>query len=325
MGLHGLVIRRLTIAGAFGVAAALASTAGAQSFPNRAITIIVNSPAGSVMEGNFRAIGAEASKLLGQPVVMENRPGANGRLGLMAIKSAPADGHLLTIAHDAVLVSQPSADPTFQLEQGRDYLPVAFLIEFPLVLAGSPTLPFRDIRGLLAYAKANPGKLNWATTAGNMFVTEMVRQSAGIEITTIPYKGASSAFLDIVAGRTDLVFAGSDVVSFFKAGKMIGIGTSGGQRWAVFPDLPTFTESGIPAASTVWYGLLAPPGTSPEVIAKVNDAFNSALKLPQVTKLLVTNGFVTGRFQSPKEFSTHIQSELGIWGPVIRKSGLKLE
>lgn len=325
---HGLALsgfKRLAIAAVVAAAATLASTAGAQTFPNKPITIIVNSPAGSVMEGNFRGMGAEASKILGQPVVMENRPGANGRLGVMALKQATADGHLLTIAHDALLVAQPAADPSFQLDQGKDYVPVAFLIEFPLVLAGSPTLPFRDIRGLVAYAKANPGKLNWATTAGNMFVTEFIRQSAGIEFTRIPYKGASSAFVDIVGGRTDLVFAGSDVASFFQAGKMIGIGTTGGQRWGVFPDLPTFAESGVPATSTVWYGLLAPAGTPADVVAKVNAAFNTALKNPQVTKQLASNGYVTGRFQSPKEFSAFIQSESATLQPVIRKSGLKLD
>ena len=307
------------------LAAGAASMAGAQTVPTRPISIIINSPAGSIMEGSLRSAGNEVSRLLGQPVVTENRPGANGRLGVMAIKTAVGDGHLLTVANDSILISQPSADPGFQMEQGRDYQPVAFLMEFPLVLAGSTSLPFRDIRGLIQYAKANPKKINWAATAGNMFITEMIRQSAGIEITTIPYKGSSSSFIDIVAGRTDLVFAGSDVATFFKAGKMIGIGTTGGQRWAMFPDLPTFTESGIPVASTVWYGLVAPPTTPPEVVAKLNDAFNTALKLPQVTKIMDTNGMVTGRLRTTKEFSAFIQSELGIWGPVIRKSGIKLE
>lgn len=325
MKIYGLLIGRLTIAGISCIAATLAPNADAQSFPSRAITIIVPNPAGSAMEGTFRSISTEATRLLGQPTIIENRAGANGRLGISAIKTAPGDGYLLTIASDSVLVSQPSADPGFQVEEGKDYLPVAFLIEFPLVLAGRMSLPFRDIRGLLQYAKANPGKINWATSPGTLFMTERLRQTAGIEITTVPYKGASPSFIDVVAGRIDVVIAGPDVASFFDAGKMVGIATTGGERWNVFPGLPTLTEAGLPVASTVWYGLLASPRTPPDVVAKLNTAFNSALKLPHITKLIDGNGFTTGRYSSPKEFSAFIQSETAVWRPIIRKSGIKLD
>ena len=320
------IVRSLLFFGVFASFAALFTPpAGAQSFPSRSITVIMNSAAGTTMDGIYRSINAEVSKILGQSVVMENRAGANGRLGVMAIKSAPADGHLITIANDSVLISQPAVDPQFQMEQGKDFQPVAFLIEFPIILVGRPNLPFRDFRGLVTYAKANPGKLNWAVTPGNMFVAEMLLQTAGINVTKIAYKGSAPSFLDIIGGRIDVGFAGSDAAAFFKAEKMVGLGSSGAQRWSLFSDIATFTEHGVPFATTVWYGLLAPMGTPPEVIAKLNDAYNQALRSPQITKQLESNGYAAGRFKTPREFSGFIQSELDAWRPTLRKSGIKLE
>lgn len=321
----GWQFRRLLGGASFIVAAAVSMAAAAQSYPNKPITNLIPNPAGSQLEVTFRAICAEASKLLGQPVVSENRAGANGRLGLMAIRNAPADGYLVTIASDSTLVAQPSADPAFLMEEGKQYQPMVFLFEFPLVLAGRTTLPFRDVRGLLQYARANPGKLNWATSPGTMFMTDRIRQTAGIEMTSIPYKGATPSLVDVVAGRLDVVIAGPDVASFFDAGKLIGIATTGRDRWRAFPALPTLTEGGIPVTSTVWYGLIAAAGTPPDVIAKLNGAFNAALRNPAITKLMESNGFSLGSYQSPREFSAFIQSELTAWRPIIQKSGIKLE
>jgi tripartite-type tricarboxylate transporter receptor subunit TctC len=193
------------------------------------------------------------------------------------------------------------------------------------VLAASPNVPFRDLKGLIAYAKANPGKINWAVTPGNLFITEMARQAAGIEFTAVPYKGSTASFVDIFGGRIDLVFAGIDVAAHFKAGKMIGIGTTGNARWSAFPDLATFSESGQPVVSTVWYGLVAHAATPPEVIAKLADAFGGALKQPAAVKQLENNGFMTGRVRTPRELAAFIQSEVNVWRPVIRKATIKLD
>ncbi|MBM3346774.1 MAG: hypothetical protein FJY55_09820, partial [Betaproteobacteria bacterium] len=162
------VVRLATLAVLLGGTVASPLVVQAQTYPSRPITVIINSPAGSLMEGTFRTVMAEASKLLGQPLLVENRGGANGRLGVMAVKSAPPDGHTLTIANDAIIITQPVADPSFQMELGRDYQAIAFLGEFPLVLAARPGVPFKDLKGLVTYAKANPGKLNWAVTPGNL-------------------------------------------------------------------------------------------------------------------------------------------------------------
>jgi tripartite-type tricarboxylate transporter receptor subunit TctC len=322
MGIYRRSLVQLSVA--VGVLGCVASSVQAQAYPSRPVTVIINSPAGSLMEGTFRTVMAEASKVLGQPLVVENRAGANGRLGVMALKSAAPDGHTITIANDAIMITQPVVDPTFQMELGKDYQPIAFLGEFPLVLAARPDVPFKDLKGLVAYAKANPGKLNWAVTPGNLFITEMARQTAGIEFTAVPYKGSTSSFVDIVGGRVDLVFAGVDVATFFKAGKMIGVGTTGNVRWGAFPDLATFSESGFPVVSTVWYGLLAHAATPPEVVAKLSDAFNVALRQPAAVKQLESNGFITGRVRSPKDLAAFIQSEVNVWRPVIQKATIKL-
>ncbi|MBM3346625.1 MAG: hypothetical protein FJY55_09055, partial [Betaproteobacteria bacterium] len=148
--------------------------------------------------------------------------------------------------------------------------------------------------------------------------------TAGIEFTAVPYKGSTSSFVDIVGGRVDLVFAGVDVASFFRAGKMFGVATTGNVRWGAFPDLSTFSENGLPVVSTVWYSLLAHAATPPEAIAKLSDAFDVVLRQPASVKQLETNGFITGRVRSPRDLAAFIQSEVNLWRPVIQKATIKL-
>jgi tripartite-type tricarboxylate transporter receptor subunit TctC len=264
---------------------------------------------------------------LGQPLVFDNRPGANFRLGLEALKKSPGDAHILTISQDVQIVTQPLADPKFQTEMGKDYVPVAFLAESPMVMVASPSATFRDIKGMIAYAKENPGKLNFAVTAGasSHFLTERLRQTAVIDVVTVPYKGAPPLILDLAAGRVDLTITASSAASFINSGKIVGMATTGSRRWQIFPDLPTFEESGVPMASTLWFGLLAPSRTPTDVVSKLNTAFLQALHQPEVIKLLEGFGYNARAVNSPAEFASFIQSEIRIWGPVIRQSGIKIE
>jgi len=296
----------------------------AQAFPSRPITMLFPFPAGTATEAAYRLINAEASKILGQPVVIEIRPGANARLGVTAVRNAPGDGYLLAIVNDSIVVSQPIADPGFKLESGKDYVPVGLQFEFPLALYARPTLPFRDLKGLIGYAKANPGKLNFATSPTTQFPAELLRQAADIQVTYIPYKGAEM-MLDMAAGRIDATITGATGKPFVDSGKILALATTGNQRWEPFPNVPTLAEAGVPVEYTVWFGLVAAPGTSTVVIAKLNDAFNVAIKSPDVLKAFKSYGYVAAsRATTSKEFSAFIQSQFGVWEPVIRKSGMRI-
>lgn len=301
--------------------------AGAEAFPNRPITVILAFTSGTPVENAFRPVAAEASKLLGQPVLIESRPGANSRLGVAALKGAPGDGHLLTLAMDTVLVAQPLVDAAFQIEPGKDYIPVTFIMEFPLVLVANTASPFRDLKGLLAYAKGKPGVLNIAVVAGGSghFLAERFRQAAGLEVTIVPYKGSPPAMIDLLAGRVDLQFAPTTAKQFIDAGKLVGIATTGSERWSVFPGLATLTEAGLPVASTAWYGIVAPPGTPAEVVAKLHHAFSSGLRNPEIRKRHEVEGMSSGNHATPEAFAEFVRSEIRVWRPIIKKSGIKME
>lgn len=300
----------------------------AQGFPNRPVTVISPFTAGTPIDQAFRVISQEVSRTLGQPMVVDIRAGANGRLGVTALKTAPADGHLLAIVFDSLLVAQPVLDPTFQLEMGKDYVPVAFLTEFPLLLVATASVPFRDLKGLIDHAKQNPGKLNVAGTAGSSsyFSAERFRQEAGIGVTMVPYKGSSQAMTDLIAGRVHLLFAAAGVVNdFIAAGKLAAVATTGSARWTAFPTVPTLTEQGMPLAMTAWFGVVAPHGTPQDVVGKLNNAVVSALNRPEILKQIVGYGMTTISRTKPEDFGDFIRAESIAWGGILRKSGIKLE
>ena len=316
-----------TIACGLAFIAAPAHNAFAQDFPRRPITVTLPFTTGTPVDAAMRIIGAESSSSLGQPLVIENRPGANGRLGLNGLKAAPADGHLVTLVFDTILVAQTILDPNFKLEVGRDYAPVVLLVDFPLLLVAHPSLGVRDTNSLISYAKANPGKLNIGGTAGasSYFMAERFRQLAGLSMTIVPYKGSSQSILDNVAGRVQLLFAPSTAEPFIASGKLVSIATTGKQRWNAFPNVPTFSEGGFGLVSNAWYGIVAAAGTPPDVISKINSAINAALKRPEIVKQLTGFGMNTTGGSSPGDFAAFIQQEIREWEPVLRSSGIKLE
>ena len=304
-----------------------ASEVAAQAFPSRPVTIIIPFTTGTPVDTALRAIGAEAAKPLGQSVVIENRPGANGRLGVNAIRAARADGHVLALVFDTLLVAQPILDPGFRIESGKDYAPVILLVDFPLLLVTNAASPFRDVNGLIGYAKANPNALNIAGTAGasSYFMAERFRQLAGISMTVVPYKGSTQSILDVVAGRVQLLFAPSTAEPFIASGKLASIATTGKRRWNAFASVPTLMEGGMNLASSAWYGVIANASTPPEAVARLNAVFNTVLKQGEILKQLDGMGMNTTSMTSPGDFGAFIQAEVKEWEPVLRNSGIKLE
>ncbi len=318
----------LKLVAAIGIATAYALPASAQGFPSKPITVIFPFTAGSPVDTVFRDIAQHASKTLGQPVLLEARPGANNRLGLAAVKTAKPDGYLLAMAFDAVLVSQPIIDSNFHLEPVRDYAPVQLTLEFPMVMIGGTSPPIKDVKEFVAYAKANPGKVNFAAVGGGTghFIAERMRQAMGIDVTMVPYKGSPPAITDLIGNRVNVLLTGANARPFINSGKVVGIATTGSQRWSAFPDLPTLTESGIAVASSTWYGLVAPPGTPPDVIAKLNSAFNAAMQVPEIRKNLEEKfGMLPRGNLTPDEFTSFIRAESRTWAPILKASGIKIE
>lgn len=319
-------IARLVGVATLAAALSIGNSAWAQSFPSHPLTFSVPWTPGSNLEILLRALATEVSQQLGQPVILENRPGANQRLPVMGMQKAPPDGHFLANVSDALVVTQTIADPTLKFEAGRDYVPVALLVSFPLVLVSHPSLPFRDMKGLVAYAKANPGKLNLAGGPGSItqITAERMRQLGGFSWTFVPYKDTSVAVPDLLAGRVDLTITGSLIKPIVDTGKLNALATTGPTRWSPFPSVPTLQESGLNMNAAVWYAVVVAPGTPAPVVARLNEAFNAALKSPAVTKRIAEYGYTASTLTS-QQFETFIRSEIAAWSPIIKSAGIKME
>ena len=299
-----------------------------QTFPTGPIKLIYPFSAGSAFDTASRMLAAEASKPLGQPMVVENRPGAAGRLGLAAMGQTPGDAHTLAVVVNNILVILPLADPGFKFQEEKDYKLVTLALESFGVLVGRPSLPYRDVRGLIAYARENRGKVNFASSgtgsAGHL-VMELLQSVAGISVTHIPYKGETPVFADLMGGQVDLFFTVAGAKPHVDSGKLVALATTGPKRWGLFPNLPTMVESGLPGVIYApWLGIAAPGGTASAVVARLNGAFRSALQNQEVRQKLGAMGFefVGG---TPEEFSARVSADRALWGPVIKKAGIKFD
>jgi tripartite-type tricarboxylate transporter receptor subunit TctC len=311
-------------------AAASLATAGpamAQAYPSRPITLVYPyPPAGSPVA--FQALFAEASKILGQPIVVDFKPGAGNRFGVTDIMKAKPDGYTLAAAPDVVLTVLPLTSSTFKAEAGRDYLPLMQMIEYSFVITAHPSMPFRDFQGMVAYAKANPNKLNFAgNEPGGVrhFLLERIKAQTGTQIANIPYKGDAASLADRLSGIVELGISAAGFKPHIDTGKLVALATTGPKRMSEFPQIATLEESGYKGFTmTSWFGLVAPAGTPPEVMTKLNAAFNAGLKVPEVIRLLDQQGFdpVGG---SPEAFARKIRADIAVNAPLISKLGLKFD
>jgi tripartite-type tricarboxylate transporter receptor subunit TctC len=298
------------------------------SYPVGPVKLIYPFPAGSSFDAASRIIAAEAGRALDKTIFVENRPGAAGRLGLTALAQSIGNPHTLSVVVNNILVILPLADPTFKFEQGRDYSLVTLALESYGVMIGRKGLPFDDVQGLIAYAKANKGKINFASSgvgsAGHL-VLELLKQQAGMDVTHVPYKGETPAITDMIAGQMDLMFTTAGAKTYVDAGKLVALATTGPKRWSVFPNLPTLAEQGVPGVIYApWLGIAAPGGTPHGVIEKIRAAIVTGLKDPVAVQKLAALGFeVIGT--TPEQFASRVQSEKDLFGPIVRKAGIKFD
>ena len=315
----------LVMVAAFGMAFAL--PAAGQGFPNKPIKMIVPLAAAGTGDTLARAVGEEMSRELGQPVVIENKPGAGGLVGTEMVANAPADGYtLLAVSPSHVINPALYAKKTY--DPLKSFEPITLIANTHQVIVAHPSVPAKDLKELIAYAKANPGKLNYGS-AGTGSAThlnmELFRSMAGIDIVHVPYKGSTQARQDVLAGQVQLAMDGLlPVQALIKDGRLKAVGITSSKRAQSNPEIPIIGEVVPGYASDTWYGILVPAGTPKDVIARLHGAAVKALNSPAVKDRLNKLGAETVG-NSPEEFRKLLETEQKLWAKVVKDSGAKVE
>jgi len=303
-----------------------AGAAAAQGYPNKPIYVIVPFQAGSAPDQIFRITTQHMQKTLGQPFVIENKPGANGNIGVAEAARAAPDGYTLVSANNTTFAANPSLYKTLPFDPQKDFTPVARFITTGLILAVRSDFPAKDLKEFIALAKANPGKLTAAQASAGMRVSiAMLRSLAGVEVLEVPYKGQPQALQDVLGGQVSFTFA-DYAVGFpqIKAGKIRGLGVTTPKRSPVAPDIPTLGE-GIPGFDvTVWAGMAAPAGTPRDVVATLWRATDQALASAEVRQALQAIGFGVEPLD-PQAFSAYIAAETVRWAKMVKEAGIEPE
>ena len=303
--------------------------AAAQSYPARPVRFIVPFPPGGSTDTYARIIARQLNESLGQPVVIDNRPGAGGALGAELAARAPADGYTIWIGQDGNLALGPALRPQNSYDPVRDFAPITLLVKTPQVLVVNDTSPLASVQDLIAAARRNPGTLTYGSagvgTTGHILGV-FFNQAAGIGVTHVPYKGAVMAMVDLRGGRISyLATSMPSAAPFLREGKIRALATTGLRRARLMPDVPTVAESGFPNFETIiWHGMLAPAHTPRDIVARLNREFAASLALPHIQKLLLAEG---GELSpgTPAEFAAFIRSEVTKWAQVIRRAGITAE
>jgi len=297
-------------------------------YPSKPITMIVPFPAGGPTDLVARVIAQEMGKSMGQPVVIDNKGGANGNLGAVVAAKAPADGYTLLYNTSSITLS-PALYKNLSYDLKRDFAPVALTAVIPLVLVVAPNVPVENVKEFIAWVKANPGKVSYGS-AGNGNVTHLGAfqfvQANGLDAVHIPYKGSSPADVDLAGGQiqfmTDTV---NSVMAFVKDKRMKMLAVTTAKRMSLFPDVPTLAESGMPGFEVgAWQGLLVPAHTPKPVVQRLNLEVLKALQTPEVKQKLAQQG-VEALSSTPEEYGNYISSELARWVKVVKLAGISLE
>jgi tripartite-type tricarboxylate transporter receptor subunit TctC len=300
----------------------------AETYPSRPIRIVVPTPAGGPVDVMARLLANALPPLLGQAVVVENKPGAGNIVGSKYAASADPDGYTLMVSAASGLIMSPMIYKNAGYDLSS-FAPVALIAETPQVLVVNPSLPVKTVADLVAYAKANPGKLNYSTGGiGTLphLTAEYFKRLTGTQIVHVPYKGGGPALMGVVAGETQMTFDTiATSLQLVRDGRLRALAVVGPKRAADLPDVPTMPESGYDTVTTgAWTALLAPAGTPPAIIAKLNAATNAALATEAMKNALAKLGGQP-RGGTPKDLANHLQSELVKWKPVIEGLNLKPE
>ena len=298
-------------------------------FPSKPIRIIAAFAPGSTLDIMARILGPKLNEAFGQPVIVENRPGAGGMIGMDATAKAPPDGHTLAIGALGPNATNPALYGKTPFDPVKDLTGVTLLGTGPVVIVTHPSVPARSMKELIALAKGRPGQLNYGTPGVGTsphLAGELFQSVSGTKLVHIPYKGNPEALNDLIGGQVSIVFSGMPpVIPFVKAGRLRAIATTGKERNASLPETPTVAEAGYPGAGMViWYGVVAPGATPKDVIARLNAEILKIMKLPDVRDRFVGLGTDVAT-SAPEEFSALIRNEFARWSRLIREANIKVE
>src|SRR3982750_4648348 len=300
-----------------------------QSYPNRPIRFIVPFAPGGSTDTLARTVGQKLGEALGEQVVVDNRSGGNGNIGTDLVAHAAPDGYTILLGYIANLAIGPSLYAKLPFDPVKDFAPITQLAIAPNILVVHPSVPAKTFQEFIAYAKANPTKINFASAAvaspGHLS-GELLNIAAGIHMQHVPYKGSGQAVVDLVGGQVQAMVSGmSSVMPHIKAGRLRPLAVTGAQRSPAVPDVPPIAESGFPKfEATAWYGVLAPARTPKPILTRLHDEIVRALKLPEVRERLESVGFeIVG--STPEAFGAYIKSEITKWAPVVKASGAKAD
>lgn len=314
---------------ALAVAAALALPAiAADDFPNKPIRIIVGFPAGQGTDTIARAVAPKLQAELGQPLIVDNRPGAGGILGQQAAANAAPDGYTILFTSAGPMAVNPGVYEKLPYDPVKDYVPLAGTINVPLVLVANTALAAKDVPGLLAMAKAKPGEVNFASSGNgvtNHLAMEMLAIAGGVKMTHVPYKGSPPALTDLMAGRVSVMFdTPVAVLPMIRDGRVKALAVSGSTRIAALPDVPTVAEA-LPGFSAVsWMGFVAPAKTPAPIVAKLSEAMIKVAKTPEMQKYFVAQGVEPMPLNSD-QFGSFIKSEVTKWAKTAHAAGAKVD
>jgi tripartite-type tricarboxylate transporter receptor subunit TctC len=321
-GIRALALSAVLLAGA-------ASQALAQGYPNRPIRIVAPFPAGGLVDVLARAVGEEMSKSLGQPVIVENKPGAGGNIGADIVAKADPDGYTLLMTSPGIQSINQFLYKTMPFDPAKAFVPISLVADMSMLVVVHPKVGVKTLKELIDKARANPGKLNFGSagvgTTGHLGQALLVHV-AKITVTHIPYRGAAPSVTDLIAGQIDgVVDNPPTVMSHIKAGTIVPLAVAAKQRLAVLPNVPTAPEAGLPGwEASSWFGIVAPAGTPPEIVKKLHAEVVKAVRQPSMQRFPTEAGArLVG--DTPEEFGKLIVDERKKWGEIIKSAGIQAQ
>lgn len=309
------------------VLCAFAGAAFAQAFPAKPIRIVSPYAAGGNME-HWRPTFEKAGQLLGQPILMEYRPGAGGMTGTDYVAKSAPDGYTLVITTMSAMTINQNIYTRVPYDGGKDFTPVIQVAGLPNVAVVPVSLPVTSVKEFVEYTKANPGKVNYASPGNGTsahLIAELFKQSTGADMQHVPYKGSAPAIVDLLAGRVSITIDNIPLqLPHIKDGNLRALAVTSDKRAGVLPDVPTFAEAGVPVAVSSWYAIYGPAGMPREATTKLNAALNAALADPAIRERLQAQGWILAG-GSPEALGTLTKSEIERWGKVARSANIRLE
>ena len=318
---------------ALAVAVILACAAVAQvahaTYPDKPIKLVIGFPAGGPLDQHARLLTDKLQGILGQPIIVDYKPGAGGSVGAEAVAKSPADGYTLMLANTGVLVINGALYTKLPYNTLKDFTPLARTAMQPLALLVNNSVPAKTLKEFMDYARQNPGKINYGS-AGNGGIShlapEMFKSATGLFMVHIPYRGSAPAFTDLMGGQVQFMAESiPQAASYHKQGKVRALAVTSGQRNPALPDVPTAIESGLKGFEVVgFYGFMAPAGTPKDVVAKLSDAFKQVLANPDVRNRMVTQG-ADPAFLGSEDFARFLTAETPRWAAAVKVSGARLD